>query len=153
MSRPLTADHHASDPEADLLQFIGLLGRSVETALRARRALLSELLQARADPSTALDRAGHASRRCVRAFDETLLRLNRARVPAAAHDAARELRRWLEAHLEACDYLERAARARDRADLAHAIECLAATAPHAHCFNSARDRLVRQLVTRVTSAN
>src|SRR5437870_675755 len=100
MSDALTADHHASDSEADLLQFIGLLGRSVETGLRARRALLSELLQARSDPATILDRAGHASHRCVRAFDETLLRLNRARVPPVAHDAADELRRWLGVPLE-----------------------------------------------------
>lgn len=152
MNGALTPDYHASE-EADLLQFIGLLGRSVETALRAHRVLLTELLQARAEPATALDRAGLASRRCVRAFDEALLRLNRARVPPAAHDAARELRCWLEAHVEACDHLNRASVARDRQDLAQAIQCLASTPPYAQCFNSARDRLVRHLAGRAASAN
>ena len=71
----------------------------------------------------------------------------------AAHDAADELRRWLEAHLEACDHLSRAAVARDGADLAQAIQCLASTASYAQCFNTARDRLVRCLVRPATSAN
>lgn len=155
MSGVLTVDfpQASSDPDGDLIQFIALLRRSVETALLARRALLSELLQARSDPATALDRAGRASSRCVRAFDDALLRLNRARVPAPAADAAFELRRWLEAHVEACDLLSRAALARDRNDLAQAVQCLASTQPHAHLFNAARERLVRQLVMGTASAN
>lgn len=141
------------DGEADLIAFLALMGRSVETALRARKALLAELLQARHDPATALDRAGHASRRCVRAFDDTLLRLRRARVPRAAADCALELGQWLEAHLDACDHLDRAARAHDREDLQQAIQCLIASSPHAQCFNNARARLVRQIVASAASAN
>jgi hypothetical protein len=141
------------DGEAELIAFLALIGRSVETALRARKALLAELLQARNDPTTALERAGHASRRCVRAFDDTLLKLRRARVPAVAADCAAEFSSWLEAHLEACDHLDRAARARDRDDLQQAIQCLVASAPHAQCFNNARERLVRQIVASGASAN
>jgi hypothetical protein len=157
MSHALTAEWPSSpppaDPNAEALAFLAVLRRSVETALRARRALLGELLAARHDPASALERAGHASRRCVRAFDDTLGRLTRTRVPPIAVDCARELQQWLESHVEACDLLSRAALAHDRDDFAHAIRCLASSAPHASCFNTARDRLVRQLVTQRASAN
>jgi len=106
----LTAGGMRPPPEADadLLAFLGFFGRGVETALGAREAVLRELLQARRNFTTALQRAGQASRRCVRAFDDTLLRLRRTRLPGAATDCARELGKWLEAHVEACDHFNRA---------------------------------------------
>lgn len=131
----------------ELISFLSRLGHDVEVALRARHALLSELVAARRDPTTALDRAGLASRRCVRAFDEALLRLNQTRVPAAASECAFELREWLDAHLAACDHLSRAALARDRDDLERAIEYLAGGASSAHRFNDARSRLLRRLAS------
>src|SRR5438046_2561958 len=90
MTATLFRDHNASvlttlpsrDVD-DLISFLSRLGHDVEVALRARHALLTELVAARRDPPTALDRAGLASRRCVRAFDDALLRLNQTRVPTA----------------------------------------------------------------------
>lgn len=131
----------------ELISFLARLGHDVETALRARQALLSELVAARRDPGSALDRAGLASRRCVRAFDQALLRLNQSRIPPAASECAFELREWLEAHLAACDHLSRAALARDRLDLERAIEYLAGGASSAHRFNDARQRLLRRLAS------
>ena len=133
--------------ENELLEFLVRLGHDVETALRARRALLAELVAARRDPATALDRAGLASRRCVRAFDQALLHLEQTRVPSAAAECAFELRRWLEAHVAACDHLSRAAMARDRDDLEQAIRCLAGGASSAHRYNDARERLIRRLAS------
>src|SRR5437879_2032297 len=98
----------------DLIDFLARLGHDIECALRARHALLSELVAARRDRATALDRAGLASRRCVRAFDQALTHLNRMRVPTQASECAFELREWLDAHVAACDHLSRAALARDR---------------------------------------
>ena len=129
----------------ELLSFLVNLGREVENAMRARKALLSDLLVARRDPTSALDLAGRASRRCVRAFDDALLHLRWARVPRDATECVTELRRWLEAHVDACDHLARAAAARDRADLDRAIRCLAAGDLHAHGYNAARERLARRL--------
>jgi hypothetical protein len=131
----------------ELIPFLSRLGHDVEMALRARQVLLSELLAARRDPATALDRAGLASRRCVRAFDEALLHLSRLRIPPAAAECAFELRDWLEAHVSACDHLSRAASARDRLDLERAIRDLAGGASSAHRFNDARGRLIRRLAS------
>jgi hypothetical protein len=131
----------------ELIPFLTRLGHDVEMALRARHALLSELVAARRDPGTALDRAGLASRRCVRAFDQALVHLNQTRIPPAATECAFELREWLEAHASACDHLSRAALARDRLDLERAIEYLAGGASSAHRFNDARERLLRRLAS------
>jgi hypothetical protein len=142
----------APAPEDDeVLAFLFTLGRSVETALRARKALLTDLLGARQDPSHALERAGRASRRCVRAFDDALLRLRWSRVPTPARECADELRQWLEAHVEACDHLNRAATARERADLEQAMSCLALGERHAQAFNVARQRLAYRLASKALS--
>jgi hypothetical protein len=154
MTSTLLRDHNVTMITAlprqdadELIAFLGRLGHGVEVALRARHALLSELVAARRDPPTALDRAGLASRRCVRAFDEALLQLNQTRVPSVAAECVFELREWLEAHLAACDHLSRAALARDRDDLERAIEYLAGGASSAHRFNDARSRLLRRLAS------
>ena len=136
---------HRSDD--DLIDFLARLGHDVEGALRARHALLSELIAARRDPATALDRCGLASRRCVRAFDQALTHLNQMRVPAQASECAFELREWLDAHLAACDHLSRAALARDKLDLERAIQYLVGGAQSAHRFNDARERLLRRLAS------
>lgn len=136
-----------ADPDEDpVLLFLVQVGRNVEAALRARRALLDDLVQARHDqPSSALDRAGRASRRCVRAFDDALVHLERTRVPSLASECAFELRQWLEAHVEACDHLHRAAMARDPADLERAVRCLTQGAGMAQRYNDARQRLMRHI--------
>lgn len=134
-------------PDDELIEFLARVGHDIEGALRARRLLLSELVAARQDPSTALDRAGLASRRCVRAFDQALMHLNQTRVPAQASECAFELREWLDAHLAACDHLSRAALARDRDDLERAVQYLAGGTHSAHRFNDARERLIRRLAS------
>jgi hypothetical protein len=131
----------------ELAAFLARIGHDVDTALRARRALLAELLNARHDPPNALARAGRAGRRCVRAFDEALQHLHRMRVPGPASECAFELREWLEAHVAACDHLSRAAAARDHQDLALALHCLAEGACSAARFNCARERLLRRLAS------
>lgn len=145
-----TAGHHndgvaIAAADARIISYLGVLGRSVEEALRARRALLAELLSLRDDPDSALDRAGRASRRCVRAFDDALTRLQRTPPPDGAAECTRELSGWLEAHLEACDLLARAAAARDADDLRRALRVLTEGGLHAVVFNRARQRLVSRL--------
>jgi hypothetical protein len=132
--------------DAEFVHFLTVLSRSVEEALRARKALLSDLVQARREPADALPRVGRASRRCVRAFDDARLRLGRVRTPDPAQECVAELRRWLEAHIEACDLLGRAAAARDRGDLERALRCLADGSLHAADYNRARQRLARRLI-------
>jgi hypothetical protein len=133
--------------DAELANFLTVLSRSVEEALRARKALLSDLVQARREPAAALPRVGRASRRCVRAFDDALLRLRRLRPPDPAQECVAELRRWLEAHIEACDLLSRAAAARDRGDLERALRRLADGSLHAADYNRARQRLARRIIS------
>ena len=133
--------------DAELAQFLAVLSKSVEEALRARKALLSDLVQARREPAGALPRVGRASRRCVRAFDDALFRIRRLRPPSSAQECVSELRRWLEAHIEACDLLSRAAAARDRTDLERALQCLADGSLHAAGYNQARQRLARRLMS------
>ncbi len=145
LAQPRDEAHAAEHDE--LAAFLARIGHDVETALRARRVLLAELLNARRDPPSALARAGLAGRRCVRAFDEALRHLQRTHVPGEASECAFELRDWLEAHVTACDHLNRAAAARDRQDLALALHCLAEGASSAARFNDARERLLRRLAS------
>ena len=143
----------ASEADGVLIQFLALLGPSVENALRARRMLLADLDQARRDPANAFVRVGRTSRRCVRAFHETLMRMKKATVPAEASECARELEAWLAAHVEACDLMSRAAAVQDGESLRKAVRCLCDGAPHAARFNDARVRLVRRLVASSVTTN
>jgi len=139
-----TMDHDTTSTD-EVIAYLSLLQESVADALRARKALLSDLLIARREPENAVARAGRASRRCVRAFDYALSRISRRRAPPLAGDCVRQLQGWLEAHVEACDLLNRAAAANDRADYERALHRITDGALHALGYNEARSRLARVL--------
>ncbi|TAK25475.1 MAG: hypothetical protein EPO26_03660 [Chloroflexota bacterium] len=136
---------NAEAASARIETYLSTVRECVEEALRARRALLSDLLQTRVEPELALDRAGRASRRCVRAFADALFRIDRASTPGQAAECTTELRAWLAAHVEACDLLTRAAMTRNRDDFDRALRRLTAGSLHAESYNRARTRLVRML--------
>lgn len=137
----------------DVVVFLTQIGRQVELALHARRLLLTELLNARRDPSSALARAGLAGHRCVRAFDDARRMVDAIYVPPCADECAFELAQWLDVHVEACDHLGRAAAAGDVDDLRQALRCLSIGARRARRFNDARQRLLGRVAAQSTAAS
>jgi type IV secretion system protein VirB4 len=96
-------------------------------------------------PATALVRAGRIGARCAPVFEDARNRVAVLPAPTGAQTIRDALLGWLDAHVQVCGALVRAAGTRDPRHVGNAAAALRNAQPFAQRYNLARRRLAERL--------
>jgi hypothetical protein len=126
-------------------QYVRELGQEVASAIHARGQLVREFAQLDQVPATALVRAGRIGARCAPVFEDARNRVAVLPAPTGAQTIRDALLGWLDAHVQVCGALVRAAGTRDPRHVGNAAAALRNAQPFAQRYNLARRRLAERL--------